>query len=54
MPACPSWSKRSWRVLHRGGMLVRQVADAFRKFTGLEPHITHMLEGDSPPSAACG
>lgn len=31
------------RVLHGGGMLVHQAADAFRAFTGLAPHTSHML-----------
>ncbi|MFF0013080.1 shikimate dehydrogenase [Streptomyces sp. NPDC005374] len=34
---------RGCQVMHGGGMLVHQAADAFREFTGLEPNTSAML-----------
>jgi shikimate dehydrogenase len=44
--------QRGCRVLHGGGMLVHQAADAFRKFTGLEPRTSAMLADFADLTAA--
>lgn len=43
---------RGCRVLHGGGMLVHQAADAFREFTGLEPRTSAMLADFADLTAA--
>ncbi|MFJ8827017.1 shikimate dehydrogenase [Streptomyces sp. NPDC102467] len=42
-PLLATADARGCTVLHGGGMLVHQAADAFRLFTGRDPSVPHML-----------